>query len=50
MVENGSSLTSQIVKERYEELMQNGLPFLPIFSEMVQEEGIAEIFKRRVKI
>jgi len=42
MVANKSSLAKQVVTEQYEELMQNGLPFLQIFPEMIQEANIAE--------
>ena len=47
MVANRFSLAKQLVKEQYEELMQNGLLFLQIFPEMVQEANIVAAFKRR---
>jgi len=47
MATNEFSLAKQVVKEQYEELMHNGLPFLQLFPEMIQEVDIAETFKRR---
>ena len=46
MATNESSLAKQVVKEQYEELMHNRLPFLHIFPEMFQDANIAETFKR----
>lgn len=37
MATNELSLAKQVVKEQYEELMHNGLPFIQIFPEMIQE-------------
>ena len=37
MARNELSLTKQVVKEQYEEIMQNGLPFRQIFPETIQE-------------
>lgn len=48
MVKSKSKSTSEVVKEQYEKLMTSGLPFLQIFPEMIQEENVAETFKRRV--
>ena len=42
---NKFPLAKQVVKEQYEELMNDGLPFLQIFPEMIQEADIAETFK-----
>ena len=47
MVKDESTLTNEIVKKQYEELMTNGLPFLKIFPEMIQESNVAETFKTR---
>lgn len=47
MVKDESTLTNEIVKKQYEELMTNGLPFLQIFPEMIQESNVAETFKTR---
>ena len=47
MTTNEFPLAKQVVKEQYKELMHNGLPFLQIFPEMIQEADIAETFKRR---
>ena len=49
MVKDESTLTNEIVKKQYEELMTNGLPFLQIFPEMIQESNVAETFKIRAK-
>tara|TARA_B110000003_G_scaffold185191_1_gene184054 strand:- start:91 stop:246 length:156 start_codon:yes stop_codon:yes gene_type:complete len=35
----------EVVKKQYEELMENGMPFLQIFPEMIQELTVAETFK-----
>ena len=47
MPPNEFALAKQVVKEQYKELMHEGLPFLQIFPEMIQEANIAETFKRR---
>lgn len=39
----------EVVKKQYEELMENGMPFLQIFPEMIQELTVAETFKNRTK-
>jgi hypothetical protein len=49
MVKEKSTLTNEVVKKQYEELITSGLPFLQIFSEMIQESNVAETFKIRVK-
>ena len=43
------SLTNEVVKRQYETLMENGMPFLQIFPEMIQELTVAETFKNRAK-
>ena len=43
------SLTNEVVKRQYETLMKNGMPFLQIFPEMIQESTVAETFKNRAK-
>lgn len=43
------SLTNEVVKRQYEALMKNGMPFLQIFPEMIQEPNVAETFKNRAK-
>ena len=43
------SLTNEVVKRQYETLMENGMPFLQIFPEMIQELTVAETFKSRAK-
>jgi hypothetical protein len=40
---------NEVVKRQYETLMENGMPFLQIFPEMVQELTVAETFKNRAK-
>ena len=40
---------NEIVKRQYETLMENGMPFLQIFPEMIQELTVAETFKNRAK-
>lgn len=40
---------NEIVKRQYETLMEEGLPFLQIFPEMIQESTVAETFKNRAK-
>ena len=47
MVKDKSTLTSEVVKEQYEELISRGLPFLQIFPEMIQESNVAETFRIR---
>ena len=42
-------LTNEVVKRQYETLMENGMPFLQIFPEMIQELTVAETFKSRAK-
>ena len=42
MVKDKSTLTHEVVKEQYEELLTSGLPFLQIFPEMIQESNVAE--------
>ena len=37
---NKFPLAKQVVKEQYKELMNDGVPFLQIFPEMIQEEEI----------
>ena len=49
MVKDKSTLTNEVVKKQYEELISSGLPFLQIFPEMIQESNVAETFKIRVK-
>ena len=49
MVKEKSTLTNEVVKEQYEEMISRGLPFLQIFPEMIQESNVAETFKIRVK-
>jgi hypothetical protein len=49
MVKDKSTLTDEIVKKQYEELLHRGLPFLQIFPEMIQESNVAETFKIREK-
>ena len=49
MVKDKSTLTDQVVKEQYEEMISRGLPFLQIFPEMIQESNVAETFKIRAK-
>lgn len=36
---------NEVVKRQYETLMENGMPFLQIFPEMIQELTVAETFK-----
>ena len=49
-IDNGNlSLVNEVVKKQYETLMENGMPFLQIFPEMVQESTVAETFKNRAK-
>jgi len=45
LVKDATKFTDEIVKQNYEEIMQNGLPFLQIFPQMFQENNIAETFK-----
>ena len=40
---------NEVVKRQYETLMENGMPFLQIFPEMIQELTVAETFKKRAK-
>ena len=40
MVKDKSTLTSEVVKEQYEEMVSRGLPFLQIFPEMIQESKL----------
>lgn len=40
---------NEVVKRQYETLMENGMPFLQIFPEMIQELTVAETFKNRAK-
>tara|TARA_B110000046_G_scaffold62583_1_gene70120 strand:- start:2523 stop:3350 length:828 start_codon:yes stop_codon:yes gene_type:complete len=40
---------TKLVKRQYETLMENGMPFLQIFPEMIQELTVAETFKSRAK-
>ena len=47
MVKDKSTLTNEVVKEQYEEMISRGLPFLQIFPEMIQESNVAETFKTR---
>ena len=47
MVKDKSTLTNQVVKEQYEEMISRGLPFLQIFPEMIQESNVAETFRTR---
>ena len=47
MVKDKSTLTNEVVKEQYEELIARGLPFLQIFPEMIQESNVAETFRTR---
>jgi hypothetical protein len=47
MVKDKSTLTSEVVKEQYEEMVSRGLPFLQIFPEMIQESNVAETFRIR---
>ena len=47
MVEDKSTLTNEVVKEQYEEMISRGLPFLQIFPEMIQESNVAETFRTR---
>ena len=49
MVKDKSTLTNQVVKEQYEEMISRGLPFLQIFPEMIQESNVAETFRIRAK-
>jgi len=48
-MEDKLTSTNEIVKKQYEDLMKNGLPFLQIFPEMVQDSSVAETFKNRAK-
>ena len=45
MVKKPTKFTDEIVKQNYEEIMQNGLPFLQVFPQIFQENSIAETFK-----
>lgn len=45
MVKKPTKFTDEIVKQNYEEIMQNGLPFLQVFPQIFQENNIAETFK-----
>jgi hypothetical protein len=45
MIKNDSYLTNEIVKEKYEEIMNTGLPFLQIFPQLFQERNLAKTFK-----
>lgn len=45
MTEDKTGIPDKIVKRKYEEIMQSGLPFLQIFPQMFQESNIAETFK-----
>ena len=47
MVKDKSTLTNEVVKEQYEEMIYRGLPFLQIFPEMIQESNVAETFRTR---
>ena len=47
MVKDKSTLTNEVVKEQYEEMISRGLPFLQIFPEMIQESNVAETFRIR---
>ena len=47
MVKDKSTLTNEVVKEQYEEMISRGLPFLQIFPEMIQESNVAETFRTR---
>ena len=47
MVKDKSTLTNEVVKEQYEEMISCGLPFLQIFPEMIQESNVAETFRTR---
>lgn len=40
---------NEIVKKQYETLMENGMPFLQIFPEMIQELTVAETLKSAQK-
>ena len=44
-MEHYSELTDEIVTATYEELIDNGLPFLQIFPQMFQDANIAETFR-----
>jgi len=43
-MEDELTLTNEIVKKQYEELMTNGLPFLQIFPEMIQDNSDSAIY------
>lgn len=45
MIENSSKLIDETVKTNYEEIIKNGLPFLQVFPQMLQENNIAETVK-----
>mgnify|MGYP001236078176 CR=1 FL=1 len=45
MVKKPTKFTDEIVKQNYEEIMQNGLPFLQVSPQIFQENNIAETFK-----
>ena len=40
---------TKLVKRQYETLMENGMQFLQIFPEMIQELTVTETFKSRAK-
>jgi len=42
-------ITNEVVKRQYEALMENGMPFLQVFPEMIQELNVAETFKNPAK-
>ena len=43
-MEDELTLTNELVKKQYEELMTNGLPFLQIFPEMIQDNSDSAIY------
>ena len=44
MTANEFPLAKQVVKEQYKALMNDGVPFLQILPEKIQEADIAETF------